>query len=93
MRRPGVSFGGMKTPDNPDRPTPEEDRPDPTKLAPTLGHLMLRDTPTPEEKLAASLRESARRKGRGRVAQPCARRGVGDSGDDAAIGPAQLLVG
>lgn len=56
----------MKTPDNPDRPAPDPDRPDPTKLAPTFGHLVLRDTRTEEEKAAASLRESNRRKGRGR---------------------------
>jgi len=42
------------------------DRPDPTKLQPTLGHLLLPDTRTPEEQRAASLKESARRKGRGR---------------------------
>lgn len=45
---------------------PEPARPDPTKLQPTLGHLLLRDTRTPEEQHAASLKESARRKGRGR---------------------------
>lgn len=49
----------------PDKPEPK-DRPDPTKLSPGLGHLLIRDTRTPEEKLAASLKESARRKGRGR---------------------------
>jgi len=41
-------------------------RPDPTKLAPDYGHLLLPDTRTPEEQRAASLKESARRKGRGR---------------------------
>jgi hypothetical protein len=51
--------------DAPDTPEPE-DRPDPTRLEPGLGHLLLHDTRTPEEKLAASLKESARRKGRGR---------------------------
>jgi hypothetical protein len=51
--------------DTPDKPAPA-DRPDPTKYQPALGHLMLPDTRTPEEKLAASLKESARRKGRGR---------------------------
>lgn len=49
--------------DAPDKP----ERPDPTKLSPALGHLLLHDTRTPEEKLAASLKESARRKGRGRA--------------------------
>lgn len=52
--------------DSPDKPEPE-DRPDPTKVAPGLGHLLLTDTRTPEERLAASLKESARRKGRGRA--------------------------
>jgi len=52
--------------DAPDTPEPE-DRPDPTKLAPGYAHLLLHDTRTPEEKLAASLKESARRKGRGRA--------------------------
>ena len=47
-----------------DIPVPTSD-PDPTKLAPGLDHLLLRDTRTPEEQLAASLKESARRKGRG----------------------------
>lgn len=42
-----------------------EQGPVPTKLAPGYSHLLLRDTRTPEEKLAASLKESARRKGRG----------------------------
>jgi len=51
--------------DTPHRPAPA-DRPDPTKLQPTLGHLLLPDSRTPEEQRAASLRESARRKGRGR---------------------------
>lgn len=50
--------------DNPDTPAPAG-RPDPTKLAPNFGHLLLPDTRTPEEQRAASLRESARRKGRG----------------------------
>jgi hypothetical protein len=50
--------------DTPDKPEP--DRPDPTKLEPTFGHLFLPDTRTQEEKDAASLKESARRKGRGR---------------------------
>jgi len=52
----------MDTPDKHDPP----DRPDPTKLAPGYSHLLMRDTRTPEERLAASLKESARRKGRGR---------------------------
>jgi len=51
--------------DTPDKPAPA-DRPDPTKLQPTLGHLLLPDSRTPEEQRAASLKESARRKGRGR---------------------------
>lgn len=55
----------MDAPDKPDTPE-SEDRPDPTKLAPGFGHLLMRDTRTPEEQLAASLKESARRKGRGR---------------------------
>jgi len=55
----------MDTPDKPGTPEPEH-RPDPTKLSPSLGHLLVRDTRTPEEKLAASLKESARRSGRGR---------------------------
>lgn len=55
----------MNSADNPSRPRPDE-RPDPTKLAPGYGHLLLSDSRTPEEKLAASLKESARRKGRGR---------------------------
>lgn len=50
--------------ERPDKP--ESERPDPTKLQPTLGHLLLPDTRTPEEQRAASLKESARRKGRGR---------------------------
>jgi len=50
----------MDAPDKPEPPGP----PDPTKLAPGLDHLLLRDTRTPEEQLAASLKESARRKGR-----------------------------
>lgn len=54
----------MNTTDKPDPDLP--DRPDPTKLAPALGHLLLSDSRTPEERLAASLKESARRKGRGR---------------------------
>ncbi|QIO88469.1 hypothetical protein [Stenotrophomonas sp.] len=54
----------MNTTDKPDPDLP--DRPDPTKLAPALGHLLLPDSRTPEEQLAASLKESARRKGRGR---------------------------
>lgn len=49
--------------DTPDKPEPP-DRPDPTKLRPDHSHLLIRDTRTPEEKLAASLKESARRKGR-----------------------------
>lgn len=53
----------MDTPDKPDTPEPD-DRPDPTKMAPGYAHLLLHDTRTPEEKLAASLKESARRKGR-----------------------------
>lgn len=52
--------------DAPDKPDPE-DRPDPTKLAPGFDHMLLTDTRTPEEQLAASLKESARRKGRGRA--------------------------
>lgn len=55
----------MDAPDKPD--TPEiENRPDPTKLEPSYSHLLVRDTRTPEEQLAASLKESARRKGKGR---------------------------
>lgn len=50
--------------DAPDKPDPE-DRPDPTTLEPGYSHLLLHDTRTPEERLAASLKESARRKGRG----------------------------
>lgn len=46
---------------------PKPARPDPTKMAPTLGHLLLPPDPrTPEEIAAASRKESARRKGRGR---------------------------
>lgn len=41
-------------------------RPDPTKLQPTLDHLLLHDTRKTEEQRAASLKEAARRKGRGR---------------------------
>jgi len=52
--------------DAPDTPEPEQ-RPDPTKLVPTLGHLGLIDTRTPEERAEASRKESARRKGRGRA--------------------------
>ena len=52
--------------DTPDKPEPP-DRPDPTRLAPGYCHLLIRDTRTPEEQLAASLKESARRKGRGRA--------------------------
>ena len=51
--------------DTPDKHGPP-DRPDPTKLAPGHSHLLMRDTRTPEEQLAASLKESARRRGRGR---------------------------
>lgn len=50
------------TPHTPQR-TPD-DRPDPTKYEPSFAHLMLSDTRTEEEKRAASLKESARRKGR-----------------------------
>jgi len=53
----------MDTPDKPDL----TDRPDPPKLAPGYSHLLMRDTRTPEEQLAASLKESARRKGRGEI--------------------------
>jgi hypothetical protein len=49
--------------DTPDKPA---DRPDPTKLKPDHSHLLLPDTRTLEEQRAASLKESARRKGRGR---------------------------
>ncbi len=49
-----------------DTPDPKPTRPDPTKMAPTLGHLLLPDTRTPEEKLAASVRETNRRRGRAR---------------------------
>lgn len=49
--------------DAPDTPEPE-DRPDPTKLRPDHSHLLVRDTRIPEEREAASLKESARRKGR-----------------------------
>lgn len=52
----------MDAPDKPDPP----DRPDPTKLRPDHSHLLIRDTRTPEEQQAASLKESARRKGKGR---------------------------
>lgn len=52
--------------DAPDKLDPE-DRPGPAKVAPGLGHLLLHDTRTAEERLAASLKESARRKGRGRA--------------------------
>jgi hypothetical protein len=52
--------------DTNDKPTPFPDRPDPTKMKPTIGHRLLRDTRTPEEQWAASLKESDRRKGRGR---------------------------
>jgi len=52
--------------DTPDKPAPA-DRPDPTKLEPTFGHLFLADTRTPEEQQAAASREAARRKGRGRM--------------------------
>ncbi len=45
---------------------PEPPRPDPTKLEPTFGHLLLADTRSPEEQQAAASGESARRKGRGR---------------------------
>jgi hypothetical protein len=51
--------------DTPDKPAPAS-RPDPTKLKPDYSHLLLPDTRTPEEQRAASLKESARRKGRGR---------------------------
>ncbi len=51
----------MNEPDTPPAP-----RPDPTKIAPTFGHLLTKDTRTPEEQHAASLKESARREGRGR---------------------------
>lgn len=47
-----------------DSPTPA--RPDRTRLKPTFGHLGLSDTRTKGEKAAASLKESNRRKGRGR---------------------------
>lgn len=47
-----------------DKPDTPEDRPDPTKYVPSVDHLQLQDTRTEEEKRAASLRESARRKGR-----------------------------
>lgn len=53
----------MDIPDKPDKPT---DRPDPTKLKPALGHLLLHDTRTPEEQRAASMKEWDRRRGRGR---------------------------
>lgn len=39
-------------------------RPDPTQYIPSLGHFDFRESRTPEEQLAASLRESARRNGR-----------------------------
>jgi len=55
----------MDTRYNPDRRHSDE-RPDPARLAPGYGHLLLHDTRTPEEQLAASLKQSARRKGRGR---------------------------
>lgn len=45
---------------------PVADRPDPTKIAPSFGHLLLNDTRTPEEQWAAMIKESDRRKGRGR---------------------------
>lgn len=52
--------------DTPDKPTPDPDRPDPTKMAPGLGHLFQRDTRTPEEREAASIKEHNRRTGKGR---------------------------
>lgn len=52
--------------DAPHTPNPEA-LPDPAKLRPGHSHLLLCDTRTPEEQLAASLKESARRKGRGRA--------------------------
>lgn len=55
----------MDNHDTSSKPAPAE-RPDPMKLEPTFGHLFLADTRTPEEQRAASTRESARRKGRGR---------------------------
>lgn len=51
--------------DAPAKPEPP-DRPDPTKLAPGFSCLLLHDTRTPEDRLAASLKESVRRSGRGR---------------------------
>ena len=56
----------MDAHDKLESPQPEEG-PGPTKMAPGYGHLLLTDTRTPEEQLAASLKESARRKGRGRA--------------------------
>ena len=57
--------GILRLMDTPDKPKPAPDRPDPTKMVPNASHLFLRDTRTPEEQQAASLKESARRKGRG----------------------------
>lgn len=45
---------------------PVSDRPDPTKIVPSFGHLLLSDTRTPEEQSAAMIKEADRRKGRGR---------------------------
>lgn len=45
---------------------PVFDRPDPTKIAPSFGHLLLSDARTPEEQWAAMIKEADRRKGRGR---------------------------
>lgn len=45
---------------------PVSDRPDPTRIVPGFGHLLLRDMRTPEEQWAAMIKEADRRKGRGR---------------------------
>jgi len=45
---------------------PVSDRPDPTKIVPGFGHLLLSDMRTPEEQWAAMIKEADRRKGRGR---------------------------
>lgn len=55
----------MDAQDNPDRPELDQ-RPDATKMAPRLDHLLLQDSRTPEERQAAEMKEAARRKGKGR---------------------------
>lgn len=41
-------------------------RPDPTKLQPTLGHLLIADTRTPDQRSEAQAKEADRRAGRKR---------------------------